>query len=95
MAAFIDGTMNSKFYLQILKCNARTYVPELKFKRMYIYVADLTGRTVNVFEKHANWSLSPVKVVELETLLDNLSVDPVTGDVWTGGTSKRHEAFLL
>ncbi|XP_075684876.1 serum paraoxonase/arylesterase 2-like [Rhinoderma darwinii] len=50
----------------------------------YIYVADVTGHTVNVFEKHANWSLSPVKVVQLETLLDNLSVDPVTGDVWTG-----------
>ncbi|XP_075172975.1 serum paraoxonase/arylesterase 2-like [Anomaloglossus baeobatrachus] len=51
----------------------------------YIYVADITGRTVSVFEKHKNWSLSPVKVVQLETLLDNLSVDPVTGDVWTGG----------
>ncbi|XP_069585471.1 serum paraoxonase/arylesterase 2-like [Ranitomeya imitator] len=59
----------------------------------YIYVADLTGRTVNVFEKHANWSLSPVKVVELETLLDNLSVDPVTGDVWTGGHPNGMKLF--
>ncbi|XP_069815502.1 serum paraoxonase/arylesterase 2-like [Dendropsophus ebraccatus] len=52
--------------------------------KRFVYVADVTGHTVNVFEKHANWSLSPVKVVQLETLLDNLSVDPVTGDLWTG-----------
>ncbi|XP_073438171.1 serum paraoxonase/arylesterase 2-like [Dendrobates tinctorius] len=59
----------------------------------YIYVADITGRTVNVFEKHANLSLSPVKVVQLETLLDNLSVDPVTGDVWTGGHPNGFKLF--
>ncbi|XP_069585477.1 serum paraoxonase/arylesterase 2-like isoform X1 [Ranitomeya imitator] len=59
----------------------------------YIYVADLTGRTFNVFEKHANWSLSPVKVVELETLLDNLSVDPVTEDIWIGGHPNLKKVF--
>ncbi|XP_056374952.1 serum paraoxonase/arylesterase 2-like [Hyla sarda] len=52
--------------------------------KTFIYVADVTGHTISIFEKHANWSLSPVKVVQLETLLDNLSVDPLTGDVWTG-----------
>ncbi|CAJ0947578.1 unnamed protein product [Ranitomeya imitator] len=61
--------------------------------QMYIYVADLTGRTFNVFEKHANWSLSPVKVVELETLLDNLSVDPVTEDIWIGGHPNLKKVF--
>ncbi|XP_069585473.1 serum paraoxonase/arylesterase 2-like isoform X2 [Ranitomeya imitator] len=59
----------------------------------YIYVADITGRTFNVFEKHANWSLSPVKVVELETLLDNLSVDPVTEDIWIGGHPNLKKLF--
>ncbi|XP_073438170.1 serum paraoxonase/arylesterase 2-like [Dendrobates tinctorius] len=59
----------------------------------YIYVADFTGRTVNVFEKYANWSLSPVKVVELETLPDNLFMDPVTGDVWTGGHPNLMKVF--
>ncbi|XP_063777441.1 serum paraoxonase/arylesterase 2-like [Pseudophryne corroboree] len=52
--------------------------------KKYIYVADVIGHTINVFEKNADWSLSPVKVVQLDTLLDNLTVDPVTGDIWTG-----------
>ncbi|KAM3928179.1 serum paraoxonase/arylesterase 2-like [Leptodactylus fuscus] len=59
----------------------------------YIYVADVTGHTITVFEKHANWSLSLVKVVQLETLLDNLSVDPLTGDVWTGAHPNGFKVF--
>ncbi|KAG8550938.1 hypothetical protein GDO81_025391 [Engystomops pustulosus] len=52
--------------------------------KKFIYVADVTGHTVNILEKHEDWSLSPVKVVQLDCLLDNLFVDPATGDVWTG-----------
>ncbi|CAJ0963197.1 unnamed protein product, partial [Ranitomeya imitator] len=37
--------------------------------------------------------LSDLSVVELETLLDNLSVDPVTGDVWTGGHPNGMKLF--
>ncbi|XP_073485678.1 serum paraoxonase/arylesterase 2-like [Aquarana catesbeiana] len=50
----------------------------------FIYVADVSGKAINVLEKHANWSLSPVKVFQLGSLVDNLSVDPVTGDIWLG-----------
>lgn len=60
----------------------------------YIYVADFTGHTISVFEKHENRSLSPVKVVELESLPDNLWVDPLTGDVWTGSTPNGFKAFF-
>ncbi|XP_075067887.1 serum paraoxonase/arylesterase 2-like [Mixophyes fleayi] len=60
----------------------------------YIYVADLTGRTISVFKKHANWSLSPVKVVLLHTLPDNLSVDPVTGDIWIGALPNGMKALV-
>ncbi|XP_044151261.1 serum paraoxonase/arylesterase 2-like [Bufo gargarizans] len=62
--------------------------------KKFIYVSDLTGHTVNVLEKHGNWSLSPVKVVQLETLPDNLFVDPVTGDVWTGGHPNAYKLFF-
>ncbi|KAM4688225.1 serum paraoxonase/arylesterase 2-like [Discoglossus pictus] len=51
----------------------------------YIYVADCFGQTIHVYEKHTDWSLTPWKVVDVETLLDNLFVDKKTGDVWTGG----------
>ncbi|KAM5158330.1 serum paraoxonase/arylesterase 2-like [Mantella aurantiaca] len=49
----------------------------------FLYAADLMGHTINVYEKHANWSLTPIKAVDIDTCVDNLSVDPVTGDIWT------------
>ncbi|XP_056374951.1 serum paraoxonase/arylesterase 2-like isoform X2 [Hyla sarda] len=52
--------------------------------KKYIYAADFTGHTINVFKKNEDWSLTPVKVVDVNSLVDNLSVDPVTGDIWTG-----------
>ncbi|XP_063777478.1 serum paraoxonase/arylesterase 1-like isoform X2 [Pseudophryne corroboree] len=60
----------------------------------YIYAADLTGHTINVFEKHSNWSLSSVKVVDVDIIVDNLSVDPVTGDIWTAGHPNMYSVFL-
>ncbi|XP_063781218.1 serum paraoxonase/arylesterase 2-like [Pseudophryne corroboree] len=62
--------------------------------KKFIYVADLIGHTINVFEKHADWSLSPVKVVQLDTLVDNLSVDPVTGDVWAGAHPNVYKVYF-
>ncbi|KAM4705817.1 serum paraoxonase/arylesterase 2-like [Rhinophrynus dorsalis] len=53
--------------------------------KRYIYVNDVLGHTLNVLEKHADWSLTPIKVLELEILVDNLYVDPNTGDIWTAG----------
>uniref|UniRef100_A0A8C5MIE9 Paraoxonase n=1 Tax=Leptobrachium leishanense TaxID=445787 RepID=A0A8C5MIE9_9ANUR len=53
--------------------------------KKYIYVADVFGHKISIMEKHANWSLSLVKVVQVDTLADNLFVDPNTGDIWTGG----------
>ncbi|KAM6209154.1 serum paraoxonase/arylesterase 2 isoform 1-T2 [Sarcoramphus papa] len=52
--------------------------------RKYIYVADVFDHNVHVMEKHANWSLTHVKTLQLDTLVDNLSVDPHTGDIWIG-----------
>ncbi|XP_063777477.1 serum paraoxonase/arylesterase 2-like isoform X1 [Pseudophryne corroboree] len=62
--------------------------------KKYIYAADLTGHTINVFEKHSNWSLSSVKVVDVDIIVDNLSVDPVTGDIWTAGHPNMYSVFL-
>ncbi|XP_053570045.1 serum paraoxonase/arylesterase 2 [Bombina bombina] len=50
----------------------------------YVYVADIMDHKIHVLEKHANWSLTPVKELNIETVMDNLSVDPHTGDIWTG-----------
>ncbi|KAM6449956.1 serum paraoxonase/arylesterase 2-like [Liasis olivaceus] len=50
----------------------------------YIYVADIMDHSIHVFEKHDNLSLTPVKVLQLNTVLDNISVDPYTGDLWLG-----------
>ncbi|XP_066483984.1 serum paraoxonase/arylesterase 2-like [Tiliqua scincoides] len=50
----------------------------------YIYVADFLGHNIHVFEKHANLSLTPVKVLQFDTHIDNIVVDPYTGDLWLG-----------
>ncbi|XP_015709096.1 serum paraoxonase/arylesterase 2 isoform X2 [Coturnix japonica] len=52
--------------------------------KKYIYIADIFDHSVHVMEKHADWNLTHVKTLQLDTLADNLSVDPDTGDIWTG-----------
>lgn len=50
----------------------------------YVYIAELLAHKIHVYEKHANWTLTPLKVLDFDTLVDNISVDPVTGDLWVG-----------
>ncbi|XP_043318579.1 serum paraoxonase/arylesterase 1 [Cervus canadensis] len=50
----------------------------------YVYIAELLAHKIHVYEKHANWTLTPLKSLDCNTLVDNLSVDPVTGDLWVG-----------
>ncbi|XP_077158656.1 serum paraoxonase/arylesterase 2-like [Paroedura picta] len=50
----------------------------------YVYVADILDHNIHVFQKQANFSLTPLKVLQTDTLIDNLSVDPYTGDIWAG-----------
>ncbi|XP_056374953.1 serum paraoxonase/arylesterase 2-like [Hyla sarda] len=61
--------------------------------KKYIYAADFTHHTINVFKKNKDWSLTPVKVVDVNSILDNLSVDPVTGDIWTGAHPNLYKLF--
>ncbi|XP_069815478.1 serum paraoxonase/arylesterase 2-like [Dendropsophus ebraccatus] len=62
--------------------------------KQYIYAADLTAHTINVFNKNEDWSLTPIKSVDVNTLVDNLSLDPVTGDIWLGGFPNLYKALL-
>ncbi|CAH6779171.1 serum paraoxonase/arylesterase 1 [Phodopus roborovskii] len=50
----------------------------------HVYIAELLAHKIHVYEKHANWTLTPLKVLNFDTLVDNISVDPVTGDLWVG-----------
>ncbi|XP_056656919.1 serum paraoxonase/arylesterase 1-like [Monodelphis domestica] len=50
----------------------------------YLYVAELLGHKIHVFDKLADGSLRALKALTFDTLVDNLSVDPATGDVWVG-----------
>ncbi|XP_040287148.1 serum paraoxonase/arylesterase 2-like [Bufo bufo] len=62
--------------------------------KQHLYAADATGHTINVFKRNKDWSLSPVKVVDLDTIVDNLSVDPVTGDIWLGAHPNGYKFFV-
>ncbi|XP_029444781.1 serum paraoxonase/arylesterase 2-like [Rhinatrema bivittatum] len=50
----------------------------------YIYIADISDHNIHVMKKNSDWSLTPVKVLQLDTLVDNLFVEPTTGDIWSG-----------
>ncbi|XP_006880280.1 PREDICTED: serum paraoxonase/arylesterase 1 [Elephantulus edwardii] len=50
----------------------------------YVYISELLAHKIHVYEKHANWTLTPLKSLTFNTLVDNISVDPVTGDLWVG-----------
>ncbi|XP_009000654.1 serum paraoxonase/arylesterase 1 isoform X2 [Callithrix jacchus] len=50
----------------------------------YIYIAELLAHKIHVYEKHANWTLTLLKSLDFNTLVDNISVDPETGDLWVG-----------
>ncbi|ELK12517.1 Serum paraoxonase/lactonase 3 [Pteropus alecto] len=60
--------------------NGITISPDKK----YIYIADVTDKSICVMKIHDNWNLTQLKVIHLDTLVDNLTVDPDTGDVWAG-----------
>lgn len=62
--------------------------------RKYIYFVDIADRAVHVMEKHDNNSLTPVKVLTVETLADNLDVDPFTGDLWAGCHPNGWKVFV-
>ncbi|XP_027811252.1 serum paraoxonase/arylesterase 1 [Marmota flaviventris] len=50
----------------------------------YVYISELLAHKIHVYEKHANWTLTLLKSLDFDTLVDNISVDPVTGDLWVG-----------
>ncbi|XP_020370187.2 serum paraoxonase/arylesterase 2-like [Rhincodon typus] len=52
--------------------------------RRYIYIADSSAQNIHIMEINLNNTLTPVKTLHLETMPDNLEVDPKTGDVWVG-----------
>ncbi|XP_003222032.2 serum paraoxonase/arylesterase 2 [Anolis carolinensis] len=51
----------------------------------HVYVSDSMSHSIHVFEKHANFSLSPLKTLQLDSIVDNISIDPYTEDIWIGG----------
>nr|XP_014708816.2 serum paraoxonase/lactonase 3 [Equus asinus] len=56
----------------------------ISLDKKYIYVADILDKNIHVLKKHDNWDLTPLKVMQLGTLVDNLTIDPDTGDILAG-----------
>ncbi|XP_028672899.2 serum paraoxonase/arylesterase 2-like [Erpetoichthys calabaricus] len=50
----------------------------------YLYVADIFGSCIHILEVQEDKNLTPVKVLHLGTLVDNIDVDQETGDLWVG-----------
>ncbi|XP_051813107.1 serum paraoxonase/arylesterase 2-like [Acanthochromis polyacanthus] len=52
--------------------------------KRHIYVADLLDHNVHVLERKEDNTLTRVKTVAVGSLVDNIEVDPETGDLWIG-----------
>lgn len=52
--------------------------------KKYVYVSDVLDSAVHVMEMNQNYTLTPIKAIHLGTLIDNIEVDPETGDLWGG-----------
>ncbi|XP_042636739.1 serum paraoxonase/lactonase 3 [Orycteropus afer afer] len=50
----------------------------------YVFVADVAAKNIHVMKRDDNWNLTQQKVLQLDALVDNLTVDPATGDVLAG-----------
>ncbi|XP_045684101.1 serum paraoxonase/lactonase 3 [Phyllostomus hastatus] len=70
--------------------NGITISPDKK----YVYVADVMDKNIHVMQIHGNWDLTQLKVIQLDTLVDNLAVDPDTGDIWAGCHPNAMKLFL-
>ncbi|ELW49134.1 Serum paraoxonase/lactonase 3 [Tupaia chinensis] len=55
----------------------------ISLDKKYVYVADVAAKNIHIMEKH-NWDLTPLKVIYLGTFVDNLTVDPDSGDILAG-----------
>ncbi|XP_006834335.1 PREDICTED: serum paraoxonase/arylesterase 2 isoform X2 [Chrysochloris asiatica] len=62
--------------------------------KKYIYVADILAHEIHVLEKHTNMNLTQLKVLKLDTLVDNLSIDPSSGDIWVGCHPNGQKLFV-
>uniref|UniRef100_A0A7N5JHR6 Paraoxonase n=2 Tax=Ailuropoda melanoleuca TaxID=9646 RepID=A0A7N5JHR6_AILME len=62
--------------------------------KKYIYVADILAHEIHVLEKHPNMNLTQLKVLKLDTLVDNLSIDPSSGDILVGCHPNGQKLFI-
>ncbi|XP_036184010.1 serum paraoxonase/arylesterase 2 isoform X4 [Myotis myotis] len=62
--------------------------------KKYIYVADILAHEIHVLEKQHNMNLTQVKVLKLDTLVDNLSIDPSSGDILVGCHPNGQKLFI-
>lgn len=62
--------------------------------KRFIYVADILNHTVEVLEIQENRALHHIKSVPVESMLDNIEVDPDTGDLWTGCHTNGRKLLL-
>ncbi|XP_072506842.1 serum paraoxonase/arylesterase 2-like isoform X1 [Notamacropus eugenii] len=97
---FVANHPESRSTVEIFKLeeeeNSLLHLKTLRHELLprYIYVADSFAHEIHVMEKHANWSLTQVKVLALDTIVDNLSVDPSTGDLWVGCHPNGQKLFI-
>ncbi|XP_036102553.1 serum paraoxonase/lactonase 3 [Molossus molossus] len=66
----------------------------ISLDKKYIYMADAMDKTIHVMKIHDNWDLTQLKAIQLDTIVDNLTVDPDTGDILAGCHPNAMKLFI-
>ncbi|XP_028327066.1 serum paraoxonase/arylesterase 2-like [Gouania willdenowi] len=61
----------------------------------HVYVADVFDHKVHVLKKNEDNSLASLKSVDVGSLVDNIEVDPDTGDLWLGCHPNAWKLFMF
>lgn len=61
--------------------------------RKHLYVASLLGESIEIYEIKEKGAVSFVKSIHVATMVDNLSVDSDTGEVYAAGMPSVRHAF--
>ncbi|GAU93819.1 hypothetical protein RvY_05701 [Ramazzottius varieornatus] len=87
---YYDGHKGRKVAESLRRANGINMSPDKK----YVYVAEAGAKRITTFRRSANGDLSKVSSTFMGTLVDNINVDPETGNLWVASHPIGYKIYL-
>ncbi|KAL3881427.1 hypothetical protein ACJMK2_027870 [Sinanodonta woodiana] len=78
---FFDGMKARSVASSLHQPNGINVSPD----KSLVYVAEFGGQQITVFKRNKDDSLDVIQTVPVDSGVDNIEVDPISGDLWVGG----------